>query len=109
MSWPEAFVAITVTLVGLGVLAAFFLLLDRAVHKAGGGLAGEWALRCTRCGQTRGATEAGLVRIGAMSVGKYTLGYCSACGERLRVIAIQRSSPPPEDAAAPAAPLHVDS
>ena len=90
MSAFEIIVLIAVTVLGLGGMAAVFLLLERAVGKTGGGLAPGWQLRCTRCGRTRDASEAGLVRLGAASVGKYTLGYCSGCGERLRLIAIER-------------------
>jgi hypothetical protein len=53
------------------------------------GYAPGWQIRCTKCGQTRDASEAGLVRIGALSWKKFTLGFCSHC-HRLRFIAIEK-------------------
>jgi hypothetical protein len=37
-----------------------------------------WQLRCPTCGRTRPFGEVG-VRIGAASVGKRILGWCTAC------------------------------
>ena len=99
MGAPEVIIAIAVTILGLAALAAFFLMVDRVVRKSGGGLAPGWQLRCTRCGRIGDASQAGLVRLGAASVRKYTLGYCAGCGERLRIIAIERKP------AAPAGPV----
>ena len=104
MGAVEVIVVIAVTVLGLGGMAAVFLLLERAVRKAGGGLAPGWQLRCTRCGRTRDASEAGLVRLGAFSIRKYTLGYCSGCGERLRLIAIERKPLAPGNPANPSPP-----
>ena len=90
MGAVEVILVVATTVLGLATMAAVFVLLGRAVRKAGGGLAPGWQLRCTRCGRIGDASEAGLVRLGAASVRKYTLGYCSGCGERLRIIAIER-------------------
>ena len=95
MGAPEVIVVIAVTILGLAGMAAVFLLIERAVRKAGGGIAPGWQLRCTRCGRIGDASEAGLVRLGAASIRKYTLGYCSGCGERLRIIAIERKPQAP--------------
>ena len=95
----------------VGVLAAVWadvLLIGWIVRKVRGGRrTGDWQLRCTRCDRTRGAGEAGLVRLGGFSIARYTLGYCAGCGERLRIIAIERKPPVPVSAthlAAPSAP-----
>src|SRR5688500_4393955 len=95
--------AVLVCVVAVAVLAAVWadvLLIGWIVRKIRGGRTGgadAWQLRGTRCGRARGAGEAGLVRLGAFSVAKYTLGYCAGCGERLRIIAIERK-PAPADA-----------
>ncbi len=39
-----------------------------------------WILSCPACGRWKTLAEAGGVRIGARSVGKRILGYCSGCG-----------------------------
>ena len=76
------------------------------------GYAPGWQLRCTRCGRTRDAGEAGLIRVGAASVAKYTLGWCSNC-RWLRFVAVERKpaappgageAEPPRDVTPPLAP-----
>lgn len=47
----------------------------------------KWQIRCTTCGRTRDAVDAGIIRIGGHGR-KYTLGWCSAC-RWLRVAAIE--------------------
>ena len=74
----------------LVVLALVFLVLNLVLSKTGGYAPG-WELRCTRCHRTRDASEAGVVRIGAASVGKRVLSYCSGC-HRLRFIALERKA-----------------
>ena len=104
MQWHEV---VLVSVVTVGVLAAVWadvLLIGWIVRKIRGGRSGPRQLRCTRCGRTRGAGEAGLVRLGGFSIARYTLGYCAGCGERLRVIAIERKPPLPVSATNPAAP-----
>ncbi|MFO0891237.1 MAG: hypothetical protein U0790_19100 [Isosphaeraceae bacterium] len=53
------------------------------------GYAPGWQVRCTRCGRTRDASEAGITRVGAWSWKKYTLGWCAHC-RWLRFLAIER-------------------
>lgn len=62
---------------------------SRGVSTGGGDTAPGWILRCTRCQSWRPATEAGVVRLGAASRGKRTLGRCSACG-RISWIAVEK-------------------
>ena len=73
-------------LLGLGVLLGIMTL----ILKLTGGYAPGWEVRCTACGTTRDAGEAGLVRVKAASIGKRTLGWCSNC-RRFRVLAIERT------------------
>lgn len=42
-------------------------------------LAPGWQIRCPKCGKTRALGETGAIRIGAYSVGKRTLGWCTQC------------------------------
>jgi hypothetical protein len=72
----------------LVVLALIFLVLN-AVLRRTGGYAPGWQFRCSNCNRTRDAGEAGVVRIGAASVGKRALGYCSGC-HQFRLIALER-------------------
>jgi hypothetical protein len=53
------------------------------------GYAPGWQLRCTKCGKTRDAGEAGMTRVGAASWRKRTIGWCSNC-RWVRVIAVER-------------------
>ncbi|MEX0885409.1 MAG: hypothetical protein WD009_03120 [Phycisphaeraceae bacterium] len=85
MSWP---VQVLIALGPLVVVASVVLLLRLIGVR---GHAPGWQLRCTRCDRTHDAAEAGLVRIGAASVGKFTLGWCSGC-RRLRRVAIERKT-----------------
>jgi hypothetical protein len=62
------------------------------------GYAPGWQVRCTKCGRTREAAEVGIVRLGAWSWKKYTLGWCSDC-RWLRFLAVERK-PAPADAGA---------
>ena len=48
----------------------------------------DWQLRCTSCGKTRDAADAGAVRVGAWSIVKRTLGWCRDCGG-LRIVAVE--------------------
>ena len=51
-------------------------------------LAPGWRIRCRKCGLTRDAAEAGIIRLGA--VGRsYKLGYCNRC-RRLRWLVCER-------------------
>jgi hypothetical protein len=61
------------------------------------GPSSNWQIRCTKCGQTRDAAEAGILRIGAWSWKKYTLVRCSNC-RRLRFAAVERKPAPSESA-----------
>lgn len=54
------------------------------------GYAPGWRVRCTKCNRTRDASEVGMIRVGAWSYKKYTLGWCSHCG-RLRFVAIEKA------------------
>ena len=71
-------------------------------HGAGGHGAG-WRFRCTKCGRTRDAGEAGAVRVGAFSVRKVVLGHCGGC-RRLRLLALERKPHDESPAPAPARP-----
>ena len=51
-------------------------------------LAPGWQIRCTHCDQSCDASEAGVIRIGAKSIGKRTLGWCSRC-RSMRFLAIE--------------------
>lgn len=53
------------------------------------GGSGDWQVRCPKCGQTRDAREAGVVRVFAASRGKRILARCSQCG-RLRWAVVER-------------------
>jgi hypothetical protein len=66
------------------------LVVVTAIVRKTGGYAPGWQLRCTTCGHTRDAGEAGIVRIGASSGGKRTLGRCSACDDQLRTPALEK-------------------
>lgn len=65
----------------------------REISDAGGDTAVGWIIRCTACDAWRPATEAGIVRFGAASVGKRTPTRCGACG-RLCLAAIERGPGP---------------
>lgn len=43
------------------------------------GYAPGWRVECVRCGRSSPAAEAGIVRIGAFSVGKWTIAWCRRC------------------------------
>ena len=73
---------------GLAVGLVAILVIMSAVRKRTGGHAPGWRVRCLSCGHTRPAADAGIVRVGAFSSKKYTLGRCSHCGG-LRFIAIE--------------------
>jgi hypothetical protein len=62
-----------------------------------------WQIRCKKCGTTRDAGAAGLIRTGAASIGKRTLGWCSKCG-RLRMLVVERRLQSQLPAAATARP-----
>jgi uncharacterized membrane protein len=51
------------------------------------GYAPGWRICCTHCGRSAPLASVGGIRIGAKSVHKYTLGYCSSC-KRLRFLRI---------------------
>lgn len=53
------------------------------------GYAPGWQIRCTSCGRTREAAAAGIVRVGAWSRGKRTLGWCRQC-RWFRLLAVER-------------------
>jgi hypothetical protein len=61
------------------------------ILKQVGGHAPDWQARCTKCGSTRNAGRAGIVRIRAASLGKVVLGYCSQC-KTMRWLAIEHSA-----------------
>jgi len=56
-----------------------------------------WRIRCTHCDKSCDAGEAGVARIGAFSIGKCTLGWCTSC-RSMRILSIERM---PETAAEP--------
>ena len=53
------------------------------------GFAPGWRICCTRCGRSAPAAKVGIIRIGARSYHKYTLGWCSSC-RRLRFLRLIR-------------------
>ena len=81
MNWLWLAIPVVVLLVLIAVLG---LVLRRT-----GGYAPGWMMRCASCGYTRPAAEAGMVRVGAASWKKYTLGRCTRCN-RFRIFAIER-------------------
>jgi hypothetical protein len=87
MHWS---IALTICL-ALG-LVLFFSIIS-FVLKRTGGFAPGWQIRCPSCGRTADASEAGIVRVGAASVGKRILGRCTQC-KRLRWLALERKSQP---------------
>jgi hypothetical protein len=70
-----------------GVLA-FWVVVSVLVRWTGGD-APNCRLHCTHCGHTGDAGKAGLIRLGAISSGKRTLGICRRC-KRLRWLSIER-------------------
>ena len=42
-------------------------------------------LRCGRCGRTRSAASAGILRLGAYPPQKEIRAFCTGCGETVRV------------------------
>ncbi len=56
------------------------------------GYAPGWQVRCPHCGTTHPAGEVGIIRIGAASKGKRTLGWCSVC-RRVRLLVIEKTPP----------------
>jgi hypothetical protein len=74
--------------------ACLFLLLVVVAGRLAGGYAPGWQIRCPACGRTADAGRAGIVRAGAASIGKLTLGYCSQC-RRLRWLAVERTTTSP--------------
>lgn len=54
------------------------------------GYAPGWRVRCTRCGGTRDAADAGIVRVAAWSFKKFVLGKCPAC-RRWAFLAVEKS------------------
>src|SRR5688500_9504147 len=85
MHWS---VHILLALGPLVILALTFLVLN-AVLRQTAGYAPGWQLRFTKCNRTRDAGEAGVIRIGAASVGKRVLGYRSG-RHQFRLIALER-------------------
>ena len=89
-----------VLLIALGcvVLVVGVLALVRVAQRRVGieRYAPEWRLRFTRCGKTRDAGEAGVVRIGAWSWKKFLVGRSSQC-QGLRVIAVERKGESPDE------------
>jgi hypothetical protein len=81
----------TLLIIYLAIGTAIVFVLYSALLKRHGGYAPGWQLRCTKCGHTGDAGRAGLVRIGAWSAGKRTLGVCSKC-KGLRLLAVERIS-----------------
>jgi hypothetical protein len=57
------------------------------------GYAPGWQIRCKKCGTTRDAGDVRMIRIGAASIGKRTLGWCSKC-RRLRMLVVERQPQP---------------
>lgn len=66
------------------------------------GYAPGWQVRCTGCGWARDASEVGIIRLGAWSWKKFTLGWCSRC-RRWRFLAIERKPSLADKAATQAA------
>jgi hypothetical protein len=67
------------------------------------GYAPGWQIRCKKCGSTRDAADAGMIRIGAASIGKHTLGWCGKC-RRLRMLIVE---PKPQSPPAATATAHA--
>lgn len=59
-----------------------------APPKAAGPSTEGWRLRCTKCGTHRSLASVGGVRMAAVSKGKFTLGWCSAC-RAFRSVAVE--------------------
>jgi len=55
-------------------------------------LAPGWIIRCPKCGKQKPLGETGAIRLGAASIGKRTLAWCSKC-KSLRWAAIERNEP----------------
>jgi len=68
-------------------LLGFIMILGLLLRKMGANAEG-WRVRCTSCGRTRPADNVGIIRMGAISRLKYTLGRCSHCGG-VRFMAIE--------------------
>jgi uncharacterized C2H2 Zn-finger protein len=60
----------------------------------------EWWITCPRCGRAVRAADVGVVRIGARSKGKRTLGRCSRC-HRYVMARVERLAEPPPGAVNP--------
>ena len=76
MPW---YLHVLLALIPLVIVAVVFMALHLLTRLNGiRGYAPGWQLRCSRCGETRDASEAGMVRIGGLMSCK--LGYCSHCG-----------------------------
>ncbi|MDP6442680.1 MAG: hypothetical protein QF805_02715, partial [Pirellulaceae bacterium] len=73
--------------VGTGFVLVFTAGLGAGFRSSGLDLAPGWRIRCTTCGRSRRAAEAGVVRLGAVGT-KRTLGKCSNCNA-LRWVAIE--------------------
>jgi len=43
------------------------------------GYAPGWRVECVRCGRSSPASDLGIVRIGAFSIGKWTIAWCRGC------------------------------
>ena len=92
----------TVVLIVTGavtLLAVLFVAIEKAssrareISAAGGDTARGWIIRCTKCDSWRPATEAGIIRFGAISKGKRTATRCGACGQ-LCLAAIEKGPGP---------------
>lgn len=73
----------------VAALTAFFLVL-RLV----GGYAPGWIVRCRRCGLTRSAAQAGMIRLGKTGNASLTVDWCPGC-RGVRWHTVEREAPAP--------------
>jgi len=55
-------------------------------------LAPGWIIKCPKCGRQKPLGETGAIRLGAASIGKKTLTWCTKC-KSLRWVSIERGQP----------------
>ena len=53
----------------------------------------EWYVECPKCGKSKPAAELGIIRRGAVSIGKRILGYCTTCKRYRMAKMIKKNSP----------------
>ena len=61
----------------------YMLFLGRSTAESG------WRIRCTKCGNSRDAREAGISLIGTLKLFSYTFDWCPGCGD-IRIHKVER-------------------